>query len=149
MSAAPGTPTTPLPRRRRNTLLAVLLVIALGAPARLFSADLPVLYTQFIGDALWALMIYLLWALLLPRSPAWVLALLTLGIAWGIEFSQLLHTPCWTAFAAHVPEGCCWAAAFYGAICWHARWARQRGWRASGGCATGGGCATSRMQMCV
>lgn len=93
MSAAPGTPTTPLPRRRRNTLLAVLLVIALGAPARLFSADLPVLYTQFIGDALWALMIYLLWALLLPRSPVWVLALLTLGIAWGIEFSQLLHTP--------------------------------------------------------
>jgi hypothetical protein len=74
-------------RSRTLYLVAIIAVIVVGLPSRMMD-DMPDYYVQYLGDALWALMIFLLFGLLLPTVRTRKTALLALAVTWGIEFSQ-------------------------------------------------------------
>ena len=67
-------------------------VLLLGLASRRFSDGLPFV-RAYIGDVLWALMVYFGIALLFNRWPIRMVALGTLVFAFGIEVSQLYHAP--------------------------------------------------------
>lgn len=78
----------------RNRLLYFLLVVITilsGLASRRFEAILPPWVNMYLGDALWALMVYWILALLFRRKePVWI-ALATLLFSYSIEVSQLYH----------------------------------------------------------
>lgn len=47
-----------------------------------------------LGDALWAVLVYLLLGIAFPRLCAWRVAIAATLVAWAVEFSQLWH-PAW------------------------------------------------------
>ncbi len=49
--------------------------------------------SKYGGDALWAMVVFFGLGFLFPRLAMVELALLSLGVAWGIEFLQLYHAP--------------------------------------------------------
>jgi hypothetical protein len=69
------------------------LIIALGLPARIIPNSLPSWYVAYAGDFLWAMLVYVIYALFLrlPVKQTFCLALVT---AYLIELSQLFH-PAW------------------------------------------------------
>lgn len=78
---------------RRNRFIYALLVI-LVIIAGLFSrstqaAFLPEFVTTYAGDTLWALMVFLLVALLFRDQPTWKVAIFALTFSFAIEASQL------------------------------------------------------------
>ena len=74
-------------RNRMNYLSSVLLVIALGLGSRL--DFLPRWVYLYVGDILWALMVFLIIAMLFKRkSTTWV-ALAAISFSFLIEISQL------------------------------------------------------------
>lgn len=93
----------PLLRRSR---LRIVLLIGLVVPLGLFSrADLALLafVAEHAGDTLWALLVFLLTALLLPSRTTWQLALAALAFAFIIEFSQLYQAPWLDALRRSLP----------------------------------------------
>lgn len=78
----------------RNRLLYFLLVVITilsGLASRRFAAILPPWVNMYLGDALWALMVFWILALLFRRKePVWI-ALATLLFSYSIEVSQLYH----------------------------------------------------------
>ncbi len=81
---------TEVQRSRRRYIAAILVVILVGLPARLIPAQyLPDLYVSYAGDALWALMIFLLLGWCFPRARTRTLFIAALVITYGIEFSEL------------------------------------------------------------
>jgi len=79
-------------RNRLIYLVLILGVVALGLASRHFSF-LPSFVHLYIGDALWALMVFLIFGFLFPRHSTAQLALFALLFSYGIEFSQLYHAP--------------------------------------------------------
>ena len=78
-------------RNRIFYILAVIVVIPTGLASRKFASHLPEIINQYLGDALWALMIYLILAFLFKnRSIKWV-ALYSILFCYMIETSQLYH----------------------------------------------------------
>ena len=78
-------------RNRIFYILAVVVVIPNGLASRKFARHLPEIINQYLGDALWALMIYLIVAFLFKnRSIKWV-ALYSILFCYMIEISQLYH----------------------------------------------------------
>ena len=66
------------------------LVIAAGLVSRSSLADrLPSFIADYAGDTLWALMVFLILALVLPRARTIHLGLLTVAVAFAVEVSQL------------------------------------------------------------
>lgn len=66
------------------------LVIAAGLGSRSAGASfLPDRITDYAGDTLWALMVFLILGLLFPAARTGVLAAAALGISFAVEFSQL------------------------------------------------------------
>lgn len=81
---------TDLPRSRRRYLVAILVVVLIGLPARLIPAEyLPSFYVNYAGDALWALMIFLLLGVVFVRARTRTLFIAALVITCGIELSEL------------------------------------------------------------
>ncbi|MCF6199108.1 MAG: DUF2809 domain-containing protein [Hyphomicrobiaceae bacterium] len=81
--------------KQRNRLLYLILVsgvVLLGLASRQFS-ELPAFVHSYVGDVLWALMVFLLAGFLLPRRTTLQLALAALCFSFLIEFSQLYHAP--------------------------------------------------------
>jgi hypothetical protein len=73
----------------------VLLALAggLGVGSRRFAGHLPYVLATFAGDTLWALALFLLLGLVLPRvTTAWVAAA-AFGLSTLVELSQLYHAP--------------------------------------------------------
>ena len=68
--------------------LFALATMMLGLASREIP-NLPVFVRAYAGDALWALMIFFLVGVLLPQLSAARRAVLALGFAFCIEFSQL------------------------------------------------------------
>lgn len=79
----------PLPR---STALAAL-TIAAGLASRRYPELLPEFVARYAGDTLWAAMVFWLLAMLWPRARTRGLAIGALGIAVGVELSQLYHSP--------------------------------------------------------
>jgi hypothetical protein len=67
----------------------IALVVAIGLPTRLLPDYLPAFVVNYLGDALWALAIFLGLGVLLPMAHTRTIFLLALAITWGIEFSEL------------------------------------------------------------
>ncbi|HFJ9508422.1 DUF2809 domain-containing protein [Bacillus cereus group sp. MYBK245-2] len=79
---------------KRNRLLYVMftiLVIILGLSSRKFAFALPALLNDYLGDALWALMIFIGFGFLFPKIETKKLAFISLMFCYGIEVSQLYH----------------------------------------------------------
>jgi hypothetical protein len=80
-----------------------LAVVAAGLLWRSGLIPLPQWVSNNGGDSLWALMVFVGFGFLLPRASMLKLALLALGVAWGVEFSQLYHAPWIDASRATIP----------------------------------------------
>jgi len=80
---------TPPPRSRRVYLAIAGVVLVLGWSVRTYSATLPAPVGAYAPDTLWALMVFLLVAALIPRSSTAKTAAIALALAYGIECSQL------------------------------------------------------------
>lgn len=79
---------------KRNRLLYALftiVVIILGLSSRKFSFALPHLSNDYLGDALWALMIFTGFGFVFPKMTTKKLAFFSLIFCYGIEVSQLYH----------------------------------------------------------
>lgn len=81
------------PRSRPILLLTILAVIALGLASRKIPSLFPAFLDKYPGDALWALMVYLGWEMILPRLSVGKAAALALATSYLDEFSQALHAP--------------------------------------------------------
>ncbi|MBJ7984058.1 MULTISPECIES: ribosomal maturation YjgA family protein [Bacillus] len=79
---------------KRNRLLYALftiVVVILGLSSRKFAFVLPDLLNDYLGDALWALMIFTGFGFLFPKIETRKLAFISLIFCYGIEISQLYH----------------------------------------------------------
>jgi hypothetical protein len=74
-------------------LISVAIVMGLGLSSRKYAGYLPEYINTYLGDALWAVMIYLFAALLLNNRKPSLIALLSLSFCYLIEISQLYHAP--------------------------------------------------------
>ncbi|HDX9638932.1 TPA: DUF2809 domain-containing protein [Bacillus mobilis] len=81
-------------KTKRNRLLYALFtifVIILGLSSRKLAFALPQLLNEYLGDALWALMIFTGFGFLFPKIETKKLAFISLLFCYGIEVSQLYH----------------------------------------------------------
>lgn len=83
-----------LPKRHMiNYSFLVIIVVTLGLCSRRFSIYLPDWINLYLGDALWALMVFFLCGLLFrSRETRWI-AVAALLFSFAIEISQLYHSP--------------------------------------------------------
>ena len=81
-----------MPSRSRSIYaLLVAFVIILGLASRIRVA--PHFVHEYVGDALYALMIFLGLGFLFPKSSSLIIAAFVLGFCFAIEISQLYHAP--------------------------------------------------------
>ena len=80
-------------RNRIVYLISVAIVMVLGLSSRKYACNLPECINTYLGDALWAVMIYLFASLLLKDRKPSLIALLSLLFCYLIEISQLYHAP--------------------------------------------------------
>ncbi len=81
-------------RRRRLTCLAFLFVtLPLGLAWRLAPLGLPAFAFKYGGSALWAIAVYWVVALCLPRRPVVTLALTAGVAALAVELAKLIYWP--------------------------------------------------------
>ncbi|GAB6430749.1 DUF2809 domain-containing protein [Bacillus luti] len=81
-------------KNKRNRMLYAIftiIVIVLGLSSRKFAFALPDLLNDYLGDALWALMIFTGFGFLFPKIETKKLAFISLLFCYGIEMSQLYH----------------------------------------------------------
>ena len=77
---------------KRNRIyygIGVLLVMGAGLFSRRFSQLFPAFVNQYLGDSLWALMIFLIGCVFFPKQRRLVLFIGALLFCWLIEISQL------------------------------------------------------------
>lgn len=77
------------PRSRPLLCMLIAMVILTGRASRKYPSLLPALFGKYPGDALWALMVLLGWALVSPRLGTGKLAFFALVTSCAVEFSQL------------------------------------------------------------
>ena len=82
-----------LARPRPLLLLFVAATITLGLATRRAPSRFPDAVATYGGDVLWATMVYWLVAFVRPTASWRMLSAITLLIAFGVEASQLVHTP--------------------------------------------------------
>lgn len=90
-------------RNRIIYIALVLCVMALGLASRHFSF-LPHFVHAYVGDVLWALMVFFIFGFLFPYKTTLQLAVYSLCFAYLIEFSQLYHAP-WIDAIRHTRLG--------------------------------------------
>ncbi|HEY6914185.1 MAG TPA: DUF2809 domain-containing protein [Paludibacter sp.] len=81
---------------KRNRLIylgTVIATITLGLLSRRFSHYLPEIINSYLGDALWALMIFQFVAMVFPTRKTFQIAFFSLIFCYLIEISQLYHAP--------------------------------------------------------
>ncbi|ATQ77042.1 hypothetical protein CR152_22880 [Massilia violaceinigra] len=80
-------------RDRRWIAAGCVIVVACGMATRKYPSVLSHYFGNYPGDALWALLVFLLWAFCLPRAKTGTLVVLALGTAFAVEFLQLYQAP--------------------------------------------------------
>jgi len=91
-------------KKRLLFAAAFLASVALGLASRKFPALFPSLLGKYPGDALWAIMVFCIWGMLLPRSTTAKLALYALLTSYADEFSQLYQSD-WINRIRSTPAG--------------------------------------------
>ena len=80
-------------RNRFYYLLFIVITLLSGLASRRYPGVLPTWVESYLGDSLWALMVFLMAGFLLNgKSPRWI-ALVALVFSYCIEISQLYHAP--------------------------------------------------------
>lgn len=79
--------------KRKRTLYTflVLVVILFGLGSRRYPMPLPSFVTEYAGDTLWALMVFLIIGLCWPKRSSLKVAFFALLFSYAIEISQLYH----------------------------------------------------------
>ncbi len=98
--------TTRPPASARNRVPYALLAVAVIASGLLWRSGfipLPAWLSNYGGDALWALMVFIGFGFLFPKASTLTIALLTLSFSWGVEFSQLYQAPWIDAIRSTIP----------------------------------------------
>ncbi|WP_257883363.1 DUF2809 domain-containing protein [Hymenobacter sp. DG01] len=90
-------------RNRLTYATLSLLTIALGLASRRYQAMLPTWVGAYVGDALWALLVFWLVGFSWPRWGRRRAAVVALGFAFLIEASQLYQAPWLNALRATTP----------------------------------------------
>ena len=80
-------------RGRRVYALSAVAIVALGMIWRSHHLPLSPFLKKYGGDALWALLVFVLIRFIRPRTNLVVSVWTALGVAVGVEFSQLYHAP--------------------------------------------------------
>ena len=75
-------------RHRTTYALWVGLVIILGLASRSDVVALPPIVAKYVGDALWALMLFLGLGFILPTRRTLSVAVLSVAVSCAVEFSQ-------------------------------------------------------------
>ncbi|HDR7914298.1 DUF2809 domain-containing protein [Bacillus pretiosus] len=80
-------------KKRSRVLYALftIVIIILGLSSRKLAFALPHLLNAYLGDALWALMIFTVFGFLFPKIETKKVAFISLLFCYGIELSQLYH----------------------------------------------------------
>jgi hypothetical protein len=73
--------------------LGLVLVILLGLASRRYGPVLSPALAGYSGDALWAMMVFLIGGLIFPTWSTKRLFFAAIAVAWLIELSQLYHAP--------------------------------------------------------
>jgi Protein of unknown function (DUF2809) len=79
----------------------IVAVLALGLLSRSRAVAWPWWVTAYVGDALWAWLVFLGFGWLWTRWSTWRVACCALAFSFVIEFSQLIHTPWLDALRAN------------------------------------------------
>ncbi|MDD4969651.1 MAG: DUF2809 domain-containing protein [Paludibacter sp.] len=80
-------------RNRFYYLLFIVITIFSGLASRHYTGSLPTWVESYVGDALWALMVFLMAGFLFQsKSTRWI-ALVALVFSYCIEISQLYRAP--------------------------------------------------------
>ena len=83
----------PRPRNRALYVLWIAIVIGAGLASRSKVLALPPFVAKYVGDALWALMVFLGFGFLLPRKSTAIVMGCAAVFSVAIETSQLYHAP--------------------------------------------------------
>lgn len=78
-------------RNRIVYLILVALTVLAGLSSRIFSNVLPSWVQLYLGDVLWALMVFFILGFIFRRKSTWWIAMVALLFSFLIEFSQLYH----------------------------------------------------------
>ncbi len=79
---------------KRNRLLygvMIIVVIGLGLCSRKMSNSMPIFLNTYLGDALWALMIFFAFGFIFRRMETKIVAVIGISFCYLIELSQLYH----------------------------------------------------------
>jgi hypothetical protein len=87
--------------RRWFYVAATLTVICAGLASRRFPWLFPSILGKYPGDALWALMVFCGWIVLLPSTSRTRIAIAALVTSFADEFSQLYQAPWINAIRAN------------------------------------------------
>ena len=87
-------PLTVSRRTTSGTILLLAVTIALGLGSRIYRGALPFVIAEYAGDTLWATAVFFMLRLVRTKASSLALAVVTLAIAFSVEFSQLAH-PHW------------------------------------------------------
>lgn len=79
-------------RNRPFYLIMIFIVICLGLLSRKMTAYIPDIIDLYLGDSLWALMIYLIMGMIFRNWTTKRVALISILFCFSIEFSQLYHS---------------------------------------------------------
>lgn len=92
------------PRRvRAVSLVLAVLVLLLGLASRSKSVPWPPFFAAYAGDALWALLVFLLLRVLAPTRPVLHAAAAALAFSFAVELSQLYQAPWLNAVRRTLP----------------------------------------------
>ena len=80
-------------RNRFLYLILLVITIVTGLASRHFSSYLPHWVQLYLGDALWALMVFLLFGFFLHKKSTLWIAIVALVFSYSIEISQLYQAP--------------------------------------------------------
>ncbi len=78
-------------RNRIVYIIAIISVIILGLASRRYS--LSPFIAAYVGDILWALMVFLIVGFIFPTFSIFKIAIIAISFSFCIEFSQLYHEP--------------------------------------------------------
>jgi membrane-anchored glycerophosphoryl diester phosphodiesterase (GDPDase) len=81
-------------RNRQSYFATGIITVFLGLLSRNFNVYLPEIINTYLGDALWALMIYQFVAIIFYKQKILQIAGLAITFCYLIEISQLYHAPC-------------------------------------------------------
>ena len=85
-------------------ILLAIVTIALGLFSRSSIVDWPWYVSEYVGDSLWAMMVFWGCCIVRPDAKSWQLAGTALWFCYAVELSQLYHAP-WIDEIRHTRMG--------------------------------------------